>query len=228
MKRQRIALAIMLALGFSVSTVGQTMKLVEPEATDYKEVLWIAGYGIYNYDVSPLNGEDTEWHYRVCEHGEHAGLAGRGSWACLANPPKESDLKTPDKLKMYLLPSKGDYKTLVLNIGGLLSFPVELVHRVKVDHNHTGEKEAAYFFISADTLEVKDWNKGAWTILAYYTSDWNVSEDENFPVYKCCPCIGEEIKAKSPHYYTIEVSPRRITGDAKKNSGVVRQIIINQ
>ncbi|MBE6340095.1 MAG: hypothetical protein E7069_05085 [Bacteroidales bacterium] len=228
MKRQRIALAIMLALGFSVSMVGQTMKKVEPDATDYKEVLSLAGYGIYNYDVSPLNGEDTEWHYRVCEHGEHAGLAGRGSWVCFANPQKESDLKTPDKLKMYLLPSNGDYKTLVLNIDGL-SIPVELVHRVKHDNYNSGdEKEASYFFISADTLEVKDWNKGAWTVLAYYASAWNVSEDENIPFYKCCPCVAEEVKVKSPHYYTIEVSPRRITGDAKKKSGVVRQIIINQ
>lgn len=228
MKRQGIALAIMLALGFSVSTVGQTMKKVEPDATDYKEVLSLAGYGIYNYDVSPLNGEDTEWHYRVCEHGEHAGLAGRGSWACFANPQKESDLKTPDKLKMYLLPSNGDYKTLVLNIDGL-SIPVELVHRVKHENYNSGdEKEASYFFISADTLEVKDWNKGAWTVLAYYASAWNVSEDENIPFYKCCPCVAEEVKVKSPHYYTIEVSPRRITGDAKKKSGVVRQIIINQ
>lgn len=225
MKRQRIALAIMLALGFSVSTVGQTMKLVEPEVTDYKEVLWLAGYGIYNYDVSALKDEDTEWHFRVCEHGEHAGLASRGSLVCLANPQSEGDLK----MKMYLLPSngQGDCKTLALSINGA-PICVELVHRVKVDHYHTGEKEAAYFFVPADTLEVKDWDKGAWTILAYYTSDWNVSEDENFPVYKCCPCIGEEIKAKSPHYYTIEVSPRRITGDAKKKSGVVRQIIINQ
>ena len=204
MKAIKIACAA-LAASFCGVLSAQTITMAPGDFADYIKMMNVAGYQAYTYDVSQLlPGEDITWHVRLCEHGKQSGMLQRCTFDA---PAKYRERDT--KLKLLALPEKDGYRFVYLSLDDTsLGFKFE--HKLTLKDFYSEEEYYGYFLAPTDTIEVKNWDEGAWSVIATYGSAWNVSDDPNKPFHKCCPCSAEGIKQNSEHYYTLEISPRRM------------------